>query len=443
MIVDTEAALAARHALRLCADQHHGDCANPAQCERAERALDRQLADVASFDARLSYMMFARREPSANHPTAALMRGVADMAVSPPWSDPLWRSIWITSALARLAERGIPADAVLRTGVGQALRERLAFEAASAWYAMRHGSLDGEEVEPRIRAWAIILDSAIQSHHDDPDALEFVEVVVLARSGVFGEVLRRWIEQTAVAHVIDWRATDPLRVELLPRDLVVGGGREATQWIFDRFTCTYLGDWRPSSLLWELSYSQDPDGVADRTQVPAAVLAERSVSSADLLRAVTGRHATARPVTASSHSLAEELYDQIILLARGGDLQRAREMASIAAQENPEAAHFRNAYAFLTIPVDPNTARQLLNDAELRSLQPNLYKLNWVVISIASGDVPDAVGRLEEAKREIDGAESAWLWVPERLIVGEWILEYYTFDQWCSEATQALTSASA
>ncbi len=85
---------------------------------------------------------------------------------------------------------------------------------------------------------------------------------------------------------------DYLHVEREPRDLVLPGGKDVTHWVTERFTLTYVPEWRATSLQWEQMLNSDPSETASAAGVPLALLQERAVTAEMLnsaLRAKLGR----------------------------------------------------------------------------------------------------------------------------------------------------------
>lgn len=112
-----------------CARDQHERCLGSTACiavwHAQEAALER---DTASRQYDISVVVRSvSGEPTAHWPTAALVKTVDSCLLQPPWESPdrFMRSILITSALARHGERGIPADAVIRTALAPRLRRQV------------------------------------------------------------------------------------------------------------------------------------------------------------------------------------------------------------------------------------------------------------------------------------------------------------------------------
>ena len=67
-------------------------------------------------------------------------------------------------------------------------------------------------------------------------------------------VVEDWADRAAVGHLLSWRLNDYQPVERSAEDMVFSGDKDATIWNCDRLARTYLGEWKASSLHWELTY---------------------------------------------------------------------------------------------------------------------------------------------------------------------------------------------
>jgi hypothetical protein len=166
------------------------------------------------------------------------------------------RSIAVTSALARLAERGIPADEIMRTCLGPVLIRHILLHVAAMWLSVARGDLDPSDIPHHFEPWFVIFDKepALKIGAD----LELSEVLVAAMNGLPIRAAKEWVREAAIAHLLDWRVDNFLHVKLSPDETVLPAGRDATQWIFDRFTKTSTDDWEKTSLEWELVGSFAP-----------------------------------------------------------------------------------------------------------------------------------------------------------------------------------------
>ena len=140
-----------------CGDNGHEPCNGSLLCERvASYQVGRASFDsrARSFDVGALAAEYAGREPSAAWPTTALLRVVHDGLERVPWSSGAFRrSVMITSALARLGERGIPADAIVRLCVGPLLARRITVHVVHALADLRRAEVAEEDLPWQLRGW--------------------------------------------------------------------------------------------------------------------------------------------------------------------------------------------------------------------------------------------------------------------------------------------------
>lgn len=132
-----------------CSSGGHLLCAHTLECRLA---LDEMVAAknsremAAKFDAGRERLSLQFEQPSETWSTSALLRTARDLLLTPPTSDPWWRSISITTSLARLGERGLSADAVVRTGLARDLVKLIVRDAAMFWAASVAEDIERVEV---------------------------------------------------------------------------------------------------------------------------------------------------------------------------------------------------------------------------------------------------------------------------------------------------------
>lgn len=143
---------------QMCGDNGHAYCDNTMSCSALHEAwhddYEAELAaakyDIHTVSARFQYEM-----PDDSWPTAALLSMVSDLAQEPPWISPLHRLVRLTAALARLGERGLRADTVVRTCLGPQLLRRILLVAGSLWL---HHSDSRDAVPQQLQSWFDLFD---------------------------------------------------------------------------------------------------------------------------------------------------------------------------------------------------------------------------------------------------------------------------------------------
>lgn len=193
-------------------------------------------------------------------------------------------------------------------------------------------------------------------------------------------------------------------------------GREATIWIFDRFTSTPLDEWRRTSLLWELLWLDDPHGIAEKVGVCVEVLEERPTSELSILDALKRRlsgEAGDDPLIEGMSAF--ELVERVVSLIRSGHLTRARDLCRRAIEVAPRNLRVGRALAFCSIPLNPVEARRLLARDSVRGGDELVINLaNVLTTFLVQGDYL-AAKNIQSDLSQTCGETSAWLWEPESL----------------------------
>lgn len=427
-----------------CEAAGHMNCTSADDCRRllGEVTTAIQRTDAAAhYDNFVPYHEREMREPDASWPIAALVRCIQTFLARPPWGDDAFRrSVWLTSAMARLGERGLSADAVVRTCAAPAIRRRLAFHIATAWHLSSSLSKEEEmqvpdELEPWLEQFELLTGVSAGVER----VLPLEELLVKASTGVFGKFIDEWIADTAISHLIAWRLADSLKVEVLHSDVVLGGGAAATHWVFDRFSETYMDDWHEESLAWELSYATSPTLTAERAGFPEALLKERPTSTYLILEAIVRRHTTQRtlPTDAFAGIDVGQVQDQIIFLATAGDIKQAQDLARAAVEKTPHDTRLQNAFFFASIPSNPVIARGHFEEHSGGML---LTRLNVLACYLVEGKFDEAQTLLQ-AVRDIESTGvRAWLWSPAFLLdqSNSRVIQYYDSQDWVTETWAVL-----
>lgn len=406
-----------------CAQADHEWCDQTRACEDvgAEHARRRDLAQRAqAFDAGHERWAVADSQPGHDWSTCALMRTAVDLMLTPPARDPLWRATAITTALARLGERGLPADAVVRTGIGADLIRKILRDASFFWSAATADQAARGRVPRILRPWCDLLDAEAGLAGLDRPSPGHVLAVALA--GTTGLAASQWMQSAAIAHVVDWRIDGYLEVQRTPEEIVLNGGKDATRWICDRFTKTYPAEWRPASLSWELAFTHDPCATASCAGVPRAVLGERVVETSALMGAVVSKLTSAvDPADELEGGLdADAVIASLGSMLEQGIFEGARAIARRLHEAHPQDVQLAMAYAFCSIPVNRDAARATMDRLCLRegTEESAVRELNRAACALFDGDLPRARA-VVDAARLPDARHHIWLWDPVAALSGE------------------------
>lgn len=418
-----------------CSELEHSQCGGSGAC--VQQLEEHRVRATREHHARRFDLgrdtLGAVGEPSESWSTGALVRTVHDLTLTPPTRDWLRRSVFITSALARLGERGLPADAVVRTGLGKNLLRRIFVAAAGFWCAAREGEVDAEGVPAMLRGWVALLDGCEQLPRlAQPSP---IHVVAVALAGAPGDRAREWLRRAAVAHLISWRIDGYLEVERTPDEVVLRGGKDATRWVVDRFTQTYVDEWLTPSLHWELAFNHSPGDSASRAGVPLKVLSERIVTDSMLIEALQRR--IDRPEgrdTLEGGLSADEAIAAIGAMLENGQLDAAQAMARRLHEAYPAAWEFAMAYAFARIPTAPREAAVIMQQLTLEApTAVGLRTINLACCALFQND-PDralhTIAALDPAVADAIMPEGAWLWDVEDVIAGRATARFVLVREW-------------
>lgn len=357
---------------------------------------------------------------------AALLRTISDLITSPPGVDPLKRMVMITTALARVAERGYSADAVVRTCLGQLLVRHVVLTAVSLWQAERAGELCRADLDHTMRAWLEIIDCDATSLEKSEQS--FPSLVAAALSGATGERAREWIDTAAVAHIAQWRIDDFLKVERSRDDCLLPAGLEATRWVFERFTVTRAVGWSRASLNWELVFNSAPIVTAERVGMPIDLLMERRVPNVAIIRALERKLSSAEPEL----DVITEVVEAAVARLSLGDLASARLLTRQAFESSPGVPALRLAYAFCSIPAAPGDARATLMPMQCHDPQQAVLRaVNLATACLFEQDLEGASLHLSSRPiSDVGDAVEAWLWDAPSAYEGEAKLRFMSVAQW-------------
>lgn len=291
---------------------------------------------------------------------------------------------------------------------------------------------------PQAREWFAVLDAeTLLTRGRD---MQFSDVAVAVLTGDPGCVVESWFKTAALAHVIGWRRSGSLHVDLALDDLVLPQGRDATIWAYERFSTTALDDWSRASLGWELLWIHDPTGTAELVGLSPEVLEERPSSESAVLAAL------GRRLSGGEHN--DPLIDglkiaQVVESVRSslgrGDYAAALTLSRRACEGAPRAFHVRMALGFCLIQVDPKEAQRVLEQTVARDAPERaIVMANLVSVLVVQRKFEGLAGKLQ-ALRECCGDVEAWLWDPGSLVgVNDWHVESFRLIEWADAVSAAL-----
>lgn len=355
-------------------------------------------------------------EPTSCWTTAQLLRLVSDNLRRLNVPDRLRRDTQITSALGKLADRGLSADAIIRTGFGPMLID-FVLEGALACRQLVLEKERGSD-ELLLGEWAdlLIASPELQGVAAGDRSLARAR----AMNGFFVREVQRWLQEAPIAHLVGWRySTDQSLAD--DEDLFLLNGRDATVWVCERFTKTYLDEWASESLLWELTFITKPGAVQGLAQFDVGLLEERRVSLFDVTQELA-RRATSQIAPYQRGPLAEleKAQKSVIAALDKGDVDQAVNLASENINLFPNEPEVKRNFGFCIIGENPERALETLKlyqPVEEGSLVSTLNHFNLVAASYrCNRDAPlESIQFLIDALPAGMPTGSMWLWEPETL----------------------------
>lgn len=424
-----------------CADTGHAICRDPEACEDlagyAERST-RFAQRSADYDARLLAIEGRGTIPDHTWKISALMARVEDLLHTQPNLDGPFRTVAITTCLARLGERGISPDWLVRSQVGPSLIRRIILAAASVWHDVHVGRLSRDQV-PELRGWLAGVDmDAPAAYSPERDRARLIT------SCLAGETLERgarWIGEASMSDIAAWRIDDYTMSPPQLDDMSLPGGSAAARWLYERFMRTYHTEWSPESWVWEAAYLEHPESVAERAGIDLSILKERISTPAQLTKA------------ASSYVLnglgdilpgmgRNEFIELVVHHLEHDSHADARAISEAAFAAHPSDNTVRSVYAFCWLPMaPPQRCREILETTrENRTMSDAVRRANIVCTYLAEDDLTRAqreVLLLEDAARGVD--QPAWLWDPRSLASRPRII-YSAPEEWVLLAESHLRS---
>lgn len=396
-----------------CSEIDHQLCNGTGACASLNRVLESSDEGLEGVGA--DYVHH-QGEPSIYWSTAQLLRLVSDNLRRLNVPDRLRRDTQITSALGKLADRGLSADAIIRTGFGPMLIDLILEGALAGRRLVLEGECKSEDL--LLGKWVDILLSSPELRGVSAGDRGLGRT--RAMKGAFAVEAQRWVHESPIAHLVAWRHSNE-KSPAEDEDLTLLNGRGATVWVCERFTKTYLDQWASESLMWELTFLTDPMAVRSLAQFDSALLDERKLSFYDVAAEIS-RRTTSQIEKYQRGPMAElERAQQAVIDALdSGDMARAVKQAHANIDRFPNEPEIRRNFGFCIIGSDPERALETLMNYRPAEVEVLLSTLNHFNV-IAASYRCNRQAPFESMQILIDGVpeglpnESVWLWDPETL----------------------------
>lgn len=331
------------------------------------------------FDAKETFWRDQDTPSFSNWHSVALLGGVKETICTVPRARlPGWDQVRVMGALQELERRGYSADKLVRYGLASKIMSTI--QGAVGVYVVlgdiRKELGDGvpETSDPAVARWLDVVSSGAAADHSEQvriliERIESTGAELLSDNTTnelglvftrLPELLERWVADASLGDLIDWSAPAEATLEA---HAVAGSGadaltepdRQICQWIWDRFTSTYLADWSPSSLQLEWKYFRrritaplDEREMSIRFIEPA----ELSALVADTKTASDGRSGASRQMVASA-----------VRLIKDGHRHAAATLFGAVLAIDFEDGQLYNNYGFCLLPDDVQAAYAALEKA--------------------------------------------------------------------------------
>ena len=380
----------------------HTECRDVATRLAKPGATGRGKRTAYLYDARQFLLSESGKVPTSQWHTASLMLRLQHALGYPPavaGNAALRRHIDATNALAYLGQRGFDPDGLVREGLAETIKTNLQLWLSEVFLDdLRLGQPRNRD---RDSGWLAEFGECLQDVQ--PEASRGQVMAAATRFG-FEHRLDQWLKQAPLSHLVDWRH--------YPTDPGSSGTSDPSEyvWLVERFTKTYLLDWREESLFHEYRYL---DG-GTQAGVPPDVLMDRSLDENTLSREIARR-----AVEGKGEDGVRRVTRQAVSLLSDGKREEAAALFDAARILHPLSVEAHNNYGFCLLVDDPKRALDGLLKAEELEEKPNpLNRVNQMV----------ALARLDRFEESLAAAESAfheqsllprvaWLW--EDLFDGE------------------------
>ena len=343
------------------------------------------------FDAKEVYLQDSENSAPHRWRLPALLYAIKETTQTPPNDNTpvVERQDHIGDLLDSLAQCGITTRSLVDPWIRQHASRAIFGRAYAQWLSNRTS-----QTNPVVESWVQLLDEVVPreialsstSAIRDPDNAD------AALNSLMRATLS-WSQSAPLTEIIGW--TPPSNLETAENG-TVGVATSDANWLFDRFTVTYLDDWSTASLRSEWQYLHgELDTPWPRHLTKARRMAEPQLASviADRLLREHDRH--------RSHVHHFSLTDQLVgpaldFLGEGRRIEAAA-LFEAAIRHDGDDAPAHNNLAFCLLPDRPEAAVSLLERAiKLGGPQFGHFKANCVLALAHAGRYTSALSLAHE-----------------------------------------------
>lgn len=313
----------------------------------------------------------------------------------------------LRACFAEIGRRGIDPDALCRRGLAEIVVTSIVSDVAVK--TLEGTATTGDVPDPRVE----LRDQMFHAR----DALKDPEIsviptlggedehakVVFTVAGDFFQHLVHWSIAASPEDLFAWRATaDIPALKPVDRSAAI-----VAQWLFDRFTQTFLSDWSPDSLKHEWRFHK-----GETFPVSEGLMAARRVDAFELTTHLADL-ATDRSAEQLRRNIS--LVKSAVRMLETGRRDAAAAMFDAVRQTDRDDPDLQNNYGFCLIPDKPRTALAALEAARRLGKKDAINRANRA-LTLARLDRSAAALEVLEAAFEVWpdlDTDPAYLWAIE------------------------------
>jgi hypothetical protein len=361
-----------------------------------------------AFDAKELFLRDRHKANCSDFHSIALLFAVHKTLTSPTYERfDGWDAHRVSSALEELAKRGYSTTEMIRRGLRVPISGALCGEVAA--YGLVKITLDESEFSEHfynlnLETWYQLVvemcaNDSLRGHEitisidsiKDEKSRELAQRYVTFCAERLPFLVARWVATVPIAELVEWQAPTLSWAQETPEpstDYVQQSDRSSAEWIWDRFTNTYLKDWEAASLNNEWKYRRGHLA----PPVPSREMMLREIDTEKLAHLV----ADANTISGGRSSINRRLVQTAANLLREGHRSAAASLfdALIASQVD-DNGEVRNNLGFCLLPDNPSRAYSELDRARREgydgtvNVANRMLALHWLGRSVMAIDLAD------------------------------------------------------
>ncbi|WP_239337813.1 hypothetical protein [Frankia sp. CiP3] len=370
-----------------------------------------------AFDAGEIYYRDNGTLPVPQWRTVALLYEVAQIFSTPPHARTVLQSeARVVECVSELTRRGFNMPRLILDGLARRISAIILVDLMIG-LVKRNESPGQADLHQVTAAWLAIIDASeskteppvtVRKVGDDKSDVGLAKELAILVSGDFFDGIARWCETLDWRRLLNWQAPSSGEFSKM---LAAGPGSptsidiRAAEWMFDRFTNTYLRDWSAESLRLEWRYIR---GSRIDPPFPIEQMDDRPVDRQSLANFVADLALTNK----GRNQRVGRLTHAALNLLRSGHRSAASSLFSAYLESDWDDGEMHNHYGFCILPDRPEVALDAFERAARAGYRKSINLANrtlalyWLGRSARLLEMVDSAFEAEEIKHRRD----AYLW---------------------------------